>query len=286
MKVIRGRKALVTGAASGIGRAIALSLAREGADIYLWDVNKDGLESAAAEIRRLGVQAVTDRVDLTDAAQITAAVERLLARFGTVEILINNAGVAFYGPTHTMTAEKWNWLIGINLLAPIQITRELLPTLLSHSEAHIVNVCSISGLVAAGRFAAYHTSKFGLIGLSEALRAEYGRRGLGVTALCPGPVLTNLYKACATGKEGKQAPQPPKWLCPTTEAVAAKAIKAIRRNHRMPIVGAFAHLLWNLKWAAPGLLDFLNHFRRKKKSAAKLHSEVDQKAKVETKKAA
>ena len=165
-----------------------------------------------------------------------------------------------------MTAAQWDWLIGINLLAPIQITRELLPILLERPEAHILNVCSISGLVAGGRFAAYHTSKFGLIGFSESLRAEYGRRGLGVTALCPGPVQTNLYRQCATGQEGKTVPEPPRWLCSTVDSVAHSAVKAIRYNQRMPIVGLLAHLLWNMKWLAPDLIDFLNHFRTKKRS--------------------
>ena len=265
MKQIRGKKALVTGAASGIGRGIALALAREGADIYVWDVNEAGLAAVAEEIRSFGVNVATARVDLTQSAEITVAVESLLDHWGTIDILVNNAGVAYYGPTHKMTAAQWDWLMGINLLAPIQITRELLPILLERPEAHILNVCSISGLVAGGRFAAYHTSKFGLIGFSESLRAEYGRRGLGVTALCPGPVQTNLYRQCATGKEGKTVPEPPRWLCATVDSVARSAVKAIRRNKRMPIVGLLAHLLWNTKWLAPGVLDFLNHFQRKKR---------------------
>jgi NAD(P)-dependent dehydrogenase (short-subunit alcohol dehydrogenase family) len=266
--VIRGKRALVTGAASGIGRGIALALAREGAAVFLWDVNEAGLALVVNEIRALGVEATSRRVDLTQPAEISAAIRSLIEEWPTIDILINNAGVAYYGPTHSMTAEQWDWLMGINLLAPIQITRELLPMLLERPEAHIVNVCSISGLVAGGRFAAYHTSKFGLIGFSEALRAEYGRRGLGVSALCPGPVLTNLYRECATSKTGKTAPQPPQWLCTTVDAIASRAIKAIRRNQRMPIVGLMAHLLWNAKWLGPDLLDFLNHFRRKKRNSA------------------
>ena len=276
MKVIRGRKALVTGAASGIGRGIALALAREGADLTVWDLDEAGLASLVDEIRPLGVTVHTARVDLTQSGEITAAIKLLLEQTQTIDILVNNAGVAYYGPTHSMTAAQWDWLLGINLLAPIQITRELLPTLLERPEAHIVNVCSISGLVAGGRFAAYHTSKFGLIGYSEALRAEYGRRGLGVTALCPGPCLTNLYRDCATGKQGKTVPHPPRWLCTTIETVAASTIKAIRRNHRMPLIGPMAHLLWNVKWLAPGLLDFLNHFRRKRRTSAVISPSADQ----------
>lgn len=265
MKVIRGRKALVTGAASGIGRGIAIALAREGADVCLWDVNADGLALVADEIRELGVHSETVSVNLTQPDDISKAVQLSLERFGPIDILVNNAGIAYYGPTHLMTATQWDRLIGINLLAAIQVTREFLPVLLDRPEAHLLNVCSISGLVAGGRFAAYHTSKFGLIGFTEALRAEYGRRGLGVTALCPGPVLTNLYRDCQTGEQGKKAPQPPAWLCTTVEAISSRSIVAIRRNQRMPLVGLLAHLLWNMKWMAPGLIDFLNRFSMKRK---------------------
>lgn len=269
MKQIRGKKALVTGAASGIGRGIALALAHDGADLFLWDVNESGLTAVANEIRTLGGHAEFARVDLTQPTAISTAVDALLQEWGNIDILVNNAGVAYYGPTHKMTAAQWDWLMGINLLAPIQITRELLPILLDRPEAHILNVCSISGLVAGGRFAAYHTSKFGLIGFTESLRAEYGRRGLGVTSLCPGPVQTNLYRQCATGTDGKVAPEPPQWLCTTVDAVASRAIRAIRRNQRMPVVGLLAHLLFTAKWAAPDLLDFLNHFRRNKRALEK-----------------
>jgi NAD(P)-dependent dehydrogenase (short-subunit alcohol dehydrogenase family) len=161
VKVIRGKRALVTGAASGIGRGIALALAREGASLILWDLNEAELATLVDEVHELGVDAFATRVNLSNPAEITAGIHSLLEQFGGLDILVNNAGVAFYGPTHTMSAAQWDWLVGINLLAPIQITRELLPTLLQRPVAHIVNVCSISGLVAGGRFAAYHTTKFG-----------------------------------------------------------------------------------------------------------------------------
>ena len=265
MKVIRGKKALVTGAASGIGRMIALALAREGADLYLIDVNEDELTKVAADVRALGVEAVTAHCDVTHSDEITLSVEDLLARWGKVDILINNVGVAFYGPTESMTASQWSWLLKINLLAPIQFTRELLPTLLKLPEAHVLNVCSIAGLVAGGRFAAYHVSKFGLVGFSEALRAEYGRRGVGVTALCPGPVQTNLYSSAISGREGREVPTPPAWICTTEHKVAEQAIAAIRKNRRLVLLTPMAHLLWNLKRFAPGLLDFANHFGRRRK---------------------
>jgi NAD(P)-dependent dehydrogenase (short-subunit alcohol dehydrogenase family) len=270
MKTIRGKKALVTGAASGLGRAIALALAREGADLFLIDVNVAGLGPVVREAEDCGVAAVAHGCDLTDPAAITAAVQALLARWGHVDIVVNNAGIAYYGPTHKMTAGQWDRILGVNLYAPVRIVHELLPTLLERPEAHVLNMGSISGLVAGGRFAAYHVSKFGIVGFSEALRAEYGRRGIGVTALCPGPVRTNLYKSAASGRKDGTVPEPPRWICTTEAKVARAAVRAIRRNKRMVLLTPLAHLLFNLKKFTPWLLDAVNHLGRKKPHAAEL----------------
>jgi NAD(P)-dependent dehydrogenase (short-subunit alcohol dehydrogenase family) len=246
MKSVRGKVALITGGASGIGRAIALTLAREGAALHLLDVNEQALAEVVAEVKRFGTEAVGARVDLSRPEQVSAAVREVLEHWGHIDLLVNNAGVAYYGATERMTAEQWDWLLSINLLAPIQLTRELLPVLLSRPEAHVVNVCSIAGLVAGGRLAAYHTSKFALVGFSEALRAEYRGRGLGVTALCPGLVQTNLFNATLTGRKGKKVRTPPAWLCVTPEAVATRALRAIRRDQGLALVGGMAHMLWLL----------------------------------------
>jgi NAD(P)-dependent dehydrogenase (short-subunit alcohol dehydrogenase family) len=267
MKSVRGKVALVTGAASGIGRAVALALAHEGSALHLLDVNEAALAEVVAEVKGLGVEAAGSRVDLARPEQISAAVREVLARWGHVDVLVNNAGVAYYGPTERMTAEQWDWLLSINLLAPIQLTRELLPVLLARPEAHVVNVSSIAGLVAGGRLAAYHTSKFGLVGFSEALRAEYHGRGLGVTAICPGLVRTNLFKAAVNGREGKPMRTPPGWLCVNPEAVAARVLRAIRRDEGLTLVGGMARVLWLLKRLSPGLLAFAAGLRRKKKAA-------------------
>lgn len=265
MKTIRGKTALVTGAASGIGRGIALALAREGAHLYLIDVDDAGLAAVADEAAKLGVSAMIDLCDLTQPAEVTRALTTMQTRCAPIDILVNNAGIAYYGPTHLMTGAQWDRLLGVNLLAPIQITRELLLVLRSRPEAHILNVCSVSGLVAGGRFAAYHTSKFGLVGFTAALRAEYGRQGLGVSALCPGPVLTNLYRQCDSSRTDKPVPEPPRWLCSSIDAVAAGAIKCIRRNKRQLLIGPLAHLVSWANWLAPSFLDFLNHLSRKRR---------------------
>src|SRR5439155_4809348 len=155
-------------------------------------------------------------------------------------------GVSYHGKTHAMPAERWDAVLGVNLLAPIQLIRELLPTLLARGDAHIVNVCSILGLVAVPKFAAYQTSKFGLVGLSESLRAEYAGRGLGVTALCPGFVETKFFEVIDR-QNGRAMRMPPKWFFASAERVAAKAVKAIYRNRGVMTVSFLARVLWFIK---------------------------------------
>ena len=121
-----------------------------------------------------------------------------------------------------------------------------------------------------------HTSKFGLIGFTESLRAEYGRRGVGVTAICPGPVMTNLYAAAAGGRPDKAVPNPPRWMCATSEGVASITLKAILRNRRQVLITPTAHFLFQLKRFAPWLIDFMNGFSRngKKKRLAAIAAQA------------
>ncbi|QDT75137.1 SDR family NAD(P)-dependent oxidoreductase [Lacipirellula limnantheis] len=269
MRQIRGKTALVTGAASGIGRAIALRLAEEGARLYLLDVNPVALASAVGEAKARGVDVVGRHCDLSQPAQISAAVGHLLDQWGGVDVLVNNAGITYYGRTHKMAAEHWDQLLAINLQAPIQLIRELLPTLLSRDEAHILNVASICGLVGMSRVAAYTTSKFALVGLSETLRAEYSRQGIGVTALCPGLVDTNLFAAAPRGTDINENKQPPRWLLATPETIANRAVRAIYKNHGIVVVQPYARLTYLVKRWAPGLLDLGNRLRRRKQGPDK-----------------
>lgn len=262
MRDFRGKQTLITGAAGGIGRALATQLAQAGASLWLVDVDAQALQSLAEELRQITREVRTSEVDLTQRAQIESLANAVNSQWRGLDLLINNAGVAYYGPTHQMAEAQWDRLLGINLLAPIHLTRRLMPALMSREGAHIANMCSVSGLVAGGRFNAYHTSKFGLVGFTEALRAEYGGLGLGVTAICPGPVNTNLYRDCQTGR-GNQAPKPPAWLCASPERVAKLTLRAIRWNRRMILITPLAHLLFNMKKFLPGLIDFMNTFTRR-----------------------
>ena len=269
MRQIHGKTALVTGAASGIGRAIALRLAAEGTRLYLLDVNPVGLAGVVAEAKLHGVDVLGRHCDVSQPAQITSAVGYLLDQWGGVDILVNNAGITYYGRTSKMSPEHWDRLLAINLHAPIQFTRELMPTLLSREESHILNIASICGLIGLSRVAAYSTSKFALVGLSESLRAEFGRQGVGVTALCPGFVDTNLFSAAPRGQDIKENKQPPRWMLATPESIANRAVRAIYRNQSLVVIQPYARLMYLLKRMAPGLLDLGNRMRRRKQGPDK-----------------
>jgi 3-oxoacyl-[acyl-carrier protein] reductase len=264
MKIIRGKRALITGAASGIGRAIAMALAEEGADLYLVDLDASGLEHTARDAGRRGVEVLTAVCDLREPAQISAAVRAVRSHWDGLHILINNAGVLFYGPTHRMTDEQWNGVMAVNLAAPIQLARELLPTLLRSQDAHLVNICSIFGLVSTRNIAAYQTSKHGLVGFTEALRTEYGGHGFGVTAICPGFVSTPMMERVVggepepNGRSGKPPTPPPAWIFTSPEKIAAKTVAAIRKNRGLVVVTPAARLLWWLKRLSPGMVDWVS----------------------------
>lgn len=261
MQSIDGKTAVITGAASGIGRAMALALAQEHADLFLVDFDQAGLAAVADEARAVHANVTAHVADLTRREDVQGIVDRLLKRWDGVDILINNAGIAYYGATHKMTSAQWDRLLAVNLLAPIELTSKLLPAMLRRNEAHLLNVCSIAGLVAAPKLAAYHATKFGLLGFTESLRAEYGPRGLGVTALCPGFVRTNIYRATMTSGQ-KTVPQIPSWLTATPDYIAARAVRAIRRSEAVVVITPLGHFVWRFKRFAPGLFDWLQQFRR------------------------
>jgi short-subunit dehydrogenase len=270
MKAIRGKKALVTGAASGIGRAIALRLAAEGADLFLVDIDDVGLQAVVRECRWAGVEVLARRCDVARPSEVSATVAVVLGDWGGVDILVNNAGITYYGKVENMAAEHWDRILRVNLLSHIQFTRELLPNLLARREAHVLNVCSALGLVGMPKVTAYCTSKFGLVGFSESLRNELGRQGLGVTALCPGFVTTNLFANAPLEKTVTDHKLPPRVICTTPERVANSAVKAIYRNRRLVVMEPFARLMYATKRFAPWVLDVIFHLGRRKRIERKM----------------
>jgi 3-oxoacyl-[acyl-carrier protein] reductase len=259
MRTIRERKAVVTGAASGIGREIALALAREGADLFLIDRDAERLASVVCEAAAHGVEVAAEVCDLTIAAAITKATDRVRFEWhDDVNILVNCAGIASYGPFHLAAGGAWRQLLAVNLLAPMQIIHELFPALLAAEEAHILNICSVFGLVPLKRFSAYQASKYGLVGFTLALRNEYHRSTFGVTALCPGFVQTPLLAELKDTEVHRQPPVFPRSILSTPEAVAVAAIAAIRYDRGLVVVPSFVRLLCSMARLFPALFDWVN----------------------------
>ncbi len=194
--VVAGGTALVTGAAGGMGEHIAKGLARRGADLVVLDRDETGLTRVAGDIRRATPGAGVDAcvVDLSDRTATDAAIARIRDAHPGLTMIFNNAGVAVGGEFAQVGAADFDWLLEINLLAPIRVTRALLPLLVENGEGQVVNTSSLFGLVGPPGQSAYCTSKFGLRGFSESLRSELASTGagVGVTVVHPGGIRTNI----------------------------------------------------------------------------------------------
>jgi NAD(P)-dependent dehydrogenase (short-subunit alcohol dehydrogenase family) len=202
MRDIRGKTAIVTGAASGIGLGIAKALAQAGANIVLADLRPEPLEAARQAIEMIGVRAVGVAIDVSDPKSVAAAGQAALDAFGTLHIAVNNAGVAMHGtPVDQVKLEEWEWVIGVNVKGVINGIRTFLPMIRSHGQGgHVVNTGSVSSLfVREGRKqGAYAMTKYAVLALSEALEQELAGSGIGVSVLCPGGVNTSIFESAAT----------------------------------------------------------------------------------------
>lgn len=267
MRQLAGKTALVTGAARGIGRAIALKLAGRGMRLALADRDVVGLAATRRDIEAMGSEAVACPTDLTDPTQVDHLATEVLDRWAGVEVLVNNAGIAYYGPTHEMAEADLQCLLAVNLLAPIQLTRALLPSLRARPEAHVLNVCSVLGLTPMTRTSAYCATKHGLVGFSESLRIEYGRQGLGVTTLCPGFVRTPLLDDAVEDQEARRGP--PALLCVSIDRVARAAVRGIERNRRRVVVDPVGRIVRGAMSLAPELFDWMHTLGRGKRVAQK-----------------
>jgi clavulanate-9-aldehyde reducatase len=192
MAELEGRKAIVTGASSGIGEATALALAAEGAAVALGARRKDRLDSLVERIGGEGGSAHAFEVDVTDESATGSFVESSVEALGGVDILINNAGVMLLGPVTGANTEEWRRMIEVNLLGLLYCTHAALPVMAEGGGGHIVNVSSVAGRTAALGSAVYNMTKWGVTGFSEALRQEALHAGIRVTCVEPGFVETEL----------------------------------------------------------------------------------------------
>ena len=189
---ITGRVALVTGASSGFGEAVALGLAKAGAKVALAARREDRLQALAKRITDAGGEALVIVADFTDEAQAQRAVRETEAAFGRLDILINNAGVMYLEPVATADLARWRSMIELNLLGLIAASQAALPGMIARKDGHIVNISSTAGHISNPLAAAYSATKFGVLGFSESLRKEVHKDNIRVTVISPGMAATEL----------------------------------------------------------------------------------------------
>lgn len=241
--------AVITGAAGGIGRALALKLAGRGCALALADRDSTGLATVAAEARRLGVTVSEHLLDMADAAAIAKLPDAVLAEHGRVNLLVNNAGVALMGDFLQTTPDDFAWLFDINFWGAVRATRAFLPAMLREPAAQIVTISSIFGLVAPAGQTAYASAKFAIRGFSEALRHELETTGIGVSVVHPGGVSTSIAHNARVSPGIEQADAEralkrfSKSLVTTPEAAAARIVTGILKREKRILIGRDARFI-------------------------------------------
>ena len=240
-----GGTAVVTGAASGIGAALAARLAARGSNLVLVDRDKERLDGVAAGVRRDHPQLVVDTfvVDLSDEEATDEAAAALAAAHPDTTLLVNNAGVALGGRLDQVTLEEFDWVMAVNFRSVVRLTHAFLPVLKAHPGSHLVNVSSVFGIFAPAGQAAYSASKFAVRGFSEAVRHELAENGVGVTVVHPGGIRTRIAESARTGsgvsveeyEQGRE--QFAKLLRMPPEDAAAQIVAAIEKRRPRLLIG-------------------------------------------------
>lgn len=250
MRVDQETIAVITGAGSGIGRALAIQLAGRCGGLALADVDREGLAETRAQLSAASQCRVSEHlVDVSDRAAMTRFHDEVLATHGAVHLLVNNAGVALIGTVEEISLEDLDWLLGINLHGVLHGVKLFLPTLLQQSRGHIVNISSVFGIIAPPGQAAYAASKFAVRGFTEALRHELSGGRVGVSVVHPGGIRTNIARRARSGaaadpslaaSAGKRFDQVART---TPEAAAARIIQGVERDAPRILIGPDAWLI-------------------------------------------
>ncbi|AQA01163.1 short chain dehydrogenase [Mycobacterium sp. MS1601] len=233
-----GKRCLLTGAASGIGRATALRLAREGAELYLTDRDAEGLTQTVADARALGGQVRAHRVlDISDYDAVAAFAADIHAAHPAMDAVFNIAGVSAWGTVDRLTHQQWRSMIDINLMGPVHVIETFVPPMVAAKRGgHLVNVSSAAGLVALPWHAAYSASKYGLRGLSEVLRFDLAKYRIGVSVVVPGAVRTPLVKSVEIAGVDREHPKVAPWVdrfsghAVSAEHVADRILLGVKKN--------------------------------------------------------
>jgi NAD(P)-dependent dehydrogenase (short-subunit alcohol dehydrogenase family) len=282
MSTISGRVAVVTGAGSGIGRALALELARRGAKLALSDINEDSVAETASQAKALGsADVISGKLDVSDRAAFFAYADEVVAHFGVVHQIYNNAGIAFSATVLESEMEDYDRVLGINLFGVITGTKAFLPHLVASGDGHVVNVSSLNGIMAQPEMSQYCAAKFAVRGFTETLRMEMlaSKTPVRVTVVHPGGVATNIASAAATAQLERDGSGDPelkatadartklyneKFLKLPASKAAEIIVKGVEKNKARVLVGNDARALDTFIRFAPAKYQAIvtNYFKR------------------------
>jgi NAD(P)-dependent dehydrogenase (short-subunit alcohol dehydrogenase family) len=262
MPPFRDSAVLITGAASGIGRATAAAFARQGAHLYLCDLDERRLAEVRAELGAAVVLA--ERVDVADREQMARFAAAVHAEVPAVDVLVNNAGVAFAGRFLETSLDDFDWVMGVNLRGVVHGCHFFAPPMVRSRRGQIVNVSSVLGFWGAPQVSAYVASKFAVLGFSQSLRTELARHDVGVTAICPGMIATSIVDS---GRFGAQAQGRRERVArlfqrrgAAPELVAAAIVAAAARNPAVRPVALDSWLMYAMTRIAPGVRERVGRF--------------------------
>jgi NAD(P)-dependent dehydrogenase (short-subunit alcohol dehydrogenase family) len=236
---LKDRTAVVTGGASGIGRALALLFAREGAHVVVADLDEAGMAETVAGVSRAGRRALAVKTDVSRLADVHALADRAFGELGAVHVVCNNAGVALWGGLESVTHKDWEWAMGVNLWGVIHGVEAFVPRMVAGKQpGHVVNTASMAGLIASQGLGIYNTTKYAVVGLSETLQKDLRGYDIGVSVLCPMGVNTQIRQSDrnrpaalrneAAEGEGRAVELIGRYLPP--EHVAERVLRAIYAN--------------------------------------------------------
>jgi len=260
-KNIKGQVALITGGAGGIGRLLALKLAKKGCDVVIWDANLAAAEAVVKEVLALGQKAAAYNVDVTNREVVYATAKDVLGKFGSVDILINNAGIVAGKKLLEADDARAELTIKVNTIALLWVTKAFLPSMMQKKRGHVVTIASSAGRVGVNGMVDYCASKFGAVGFDEALRGElrHSAPELRTTCVCPGYISTGMFK-------GAQMSSTIPFLNPVVRAImpvlepdyiADKIVTAIVRNQTILVAPRFGYLSYLFRATTPTfVLDF------------------------------
>ena len=257
MATDKGKVAVITGGGSGIGRALALGMARRGAHIAICDINKSAAEETRKRIRKAGRGGATvHTLDVSDAEAFQNLARELIAEHGRIDYLFNNAGIGIGGEARDLSVKDWRAVIDVNLHGVIHGIAAVYPCMAERRTGHIVNTASLDGLVPFPGHGGYTASKYAVVGLSLALRIEAAPLGVRVSAACPGPVKTPIFDNTPMVNYDRAKAMRIVNAAPTITAqdCAARILQGMDKNKAIIPTSSFVRLLWALERTTPNLL--------------------------------